>query len=91
MISTRTAAAGLITIFVIAVGAVLLMTRPSGITRTTTVLAEKSVTMTVRTTLTMILRTTSYSVEYHTVTVVIGPAQTVTTTTTTTVTATGSM
>lgn len=91
MISTRTAAAGLITIFVIAVGAVLLMTRPSEITRTTTVLAEKSVTMTVRTTLTMILRTTSYSVEYHTVTVVIGPAQTVTTTTTTTVTATGSM
>jgi len=88
MISTRTAAAVLITIFVIAVGAVLLVTRPSEITRTTTVLAEKSVTMTVRTTLTMILRTTSYSVEYHTVTVVIGPAQTVTTTTTTTVTAT---
>jgi len=91
MISTRTAAAVLITIFVIAVGAVLLMTRPSEITRTTTVFAEKSVTMTVRTTLTMILRTTSYSVEYHTVTVVIGPAQTVTTTTTTTVTATDSV
>jgi len=91
MISIRTTAAVLITIFVIAVGAVLLMTRPSEITRTTTVLAEKSVTMTVRTTLTMILRTTSYSVEYHTVTVVIGPAQTVTTTTTTTVTATDSV
>jgi len=86
MVSTRTAAAILITIFVIAVGAVLLVTRPSEITRTTTVLTERSVTMTVRTTITTILRTTFYSVEYHTVTVVIGPAQTVTTTTTVTAT-----